>query len=131
MALNLIPAQSFFDRHFGISSKDLDKILGRALEKRADYADLYFEYRANEAIGLEEGMVKNASRSVANGVGVRVLAESKTAECPQRAAGAVPPGFTSLQAGEPESRSEKTSSKRLPAGVRPPNTSIRRVVPSS
>lgn len=78
MGQNLVPAESFFDRQFGITSQDLDKILGKALEKKADYADLYFEYRANEAIGLEEGMVKNASRSAANGVGVRVLVGSKT-----------------------------------------------------
>jgi TldD protein len=56
----------------------LDKVLSRALESKADYADLYFEYRSNEAISLEEGMVKNASSSAANGVGVRVLAEAKT-----------------------------------------------------
>jgi TldD protein len=78
MAKDLIRAESFFDKNFGISSQDLDKILGKALEKKADYADLYFEYRSNEAISLEEGMVKNASQSTANGVGVRVLAESKT-----------------------------------------------------
>lgn len=78
MAREVIRAESFFDQHFGITSRDLDKVLGKALEKRADYADLYFEYRVNEAISLEEGMVKNASQSTANGVGVRVLAESKT-----------------------------------------------------
>ena len=78
MARDDIRAESFFDQHFGVTSQDLDKVLGRALEKKADYADLYFEYRVNEAISLEEGMVKNASRSTANGVGVRVLAESKT-----------------------------------------------------
>ena len=78
MARDDIRAESFFDQHFGVTSQDLDKVLGRALEKKADYADLYFEYRVNEAISLEERMVKNASRSTANGVGVRVLAESKT-----------------------------------------------------
>jgi len=78
MAQEVIRAESFFDRHFGISARDLDAVLSKALERRADYADLYFEYRVNEAIGLEEGIVKNSSRSTANGVGVRVLAESKT-----------------------------------------------------
>ncbi len=78
MAQDIIQAESFFDRHFGINSGDLEKVLAKALEKRAEYADLYFEYRVNEAISLEEGMVKNTSRSTANGVGVRVLAESKT-----------------------------------------------------
>ena len=78
MAQEVIPAESFFDRRFGISSRDLDKVLAKALDKRADYADLYFEYQVNDAISLEEGMVKNASQSTANGVGVRVLAEAKT-----------------------------------------------------
>ena len=49
-----------------------------AFGKKADYADLYFEYRQNEGVSLEEGMVKNCSQSTANGVGVRVLAEAKT-----------------------------------------------------
>jgi TldD protein len=57
---------------------DLDKVLADALERKAEYADLYFEYRVNESISLEEGIVKNASRSTANGVGVRVLSEAKT-----------------------------------------------------
>lgn len=78
MAKDIVPAESFFDQNFGITSRDLDKVLAKALEKKADYADLYFEYRVNEAVSLEEGMVKNSSHSTANGVGVRVLAEAKT-----------------------------------------------------
>ena len=78
MAQDVVRAESFFDRHFGITSRDLEKVLGKALEKKADYADLYFEYRINESVSLEEGMVKNTSQSTANGVGIRVLAESKT-----------------------------------------------------
>jgi TldD protein len=73
-----LPAQSFFDENFGIRGGDLDKVLAAALGKKADYADLFFEYKRNEAIGLEEGLVKNCSQSSANGVGVRVLAETKT-----------------------------------------------------
>jgi TldD protein len=78
MGQEIIPAESFFDRNFGISSGQLEKILTTALGKKADYADLYFEYRKNEGISLEEGLVKNCSQSTANGVGVRVLAETKT-----------------------------------------------------
>jgi TldD protein len=78
MANEIIPAESFFDRRFGIRSRDLDRVLTQALDKKADYADLYFEYRTHEAISLEEELVKNASHSVANGVGVRVLAEART-----------------------------------------------------
>jgi TldD protein len=74
----LAEPQAFLDRRFGITARDLDKVLARALERRADYADLYFEYRINQTLNLEEGMVKSASRSSANGVGVRVLAETRT-----------------------------------------------------
>ena len=68
----------FSDENFGIRSGDLEKVLDAALGKKADYADLYFEYRKNEGVSLEEGLVKNCSQSTANGVGVRVLAEAKT-----------------------------------------------------
>ena len=78
MSQEIVRAQSFFDRNFGIGSRDLEKVLAAAMGKKADYADLYFEYRKNEGVSLEEGLVKNCSQSTANGVGVRVLAESKT-----------------------------------------------------
>src|SRR5262247_3645256 len=78
MAEENLPGESFFNRNFGIGSSDLERILNTALGKKADYVDLYFEYRRNEGISLEEGLVKNCSQSTANGVGVRVLAETKT-----------------------------------------------------
>ena len=77
MATENLPA-TFFDDNFGIRPGDLDRVLDAALGKKADYADLYFEYRRNEGVGLEEGLVKNCSQSAANGVGVRVLVETKT-----------------------------------------------------
>jgi TldD protein len=78
MAQEMAPARDFVDRHFGIGDKELDRVIGTAMGKKADYADLYFEYRKNEGVSLEEGLVKNCSQSTANGVGVRVLAETKT-----------------------------------------------------
>jgi TldD protein len=77
MATTDLPS-TFFDRNFAVRPGDLEKVLDQALGKKADYADLYFEYRRNEGVGLEEGLVKNCSQSTANGVGVRVLAETKT-----------------------------------------------------
>ena len=77
MATTNLPA-TFFDNNFAIRSDDLENVLDAALGKKADYADLYFEYRRNEGVGLEEGLVKNCSQSTANGVGVRVLADTKT-----------------------------------------------------
>jgi TldD protein len=63
---------------FGFTSQQLEKVLGTALEKRADYADLYFETRTAEAVSLEEGLVKKTTRNISQGVGVRVLAGEKT-----------------------------------------------------
>ncbi len=77
MGQDPLPA-AFFSDHFGVGTRDLERVLETALGKKADYADLYFEYRKNEGVSLEEGLVKNCSQSVANGVGVRVLAEAKT-----------------------------------------------------
>jgi TldD protein len=77
MTTTNLPA-TFFNENFAIGSGDLEKVLDAALGKKADYADLYFEYRRNEGVGLEEGLVKNGSQSTANGVGVRVLADTKT-----------------------------------------------------
>ena len=56
----------------------LERILGTALERKADYADLYFEYRSAEGARLEESMVNHTSKSVSHGVGVRVCAEDRT-----------------------------------------------------
>lgn len=69
---------AFFDRRFGVTASDLDRVLGQAVARKADYADLYFEYRTQDQVQLEEGLVKHASVSTANGVGARVLAEART-----------------------------------------------------
>ena len=61
-----------------LTSRHLEQTLNTALEKRADYADLYFEARTNEVVALEEGAVKKTSRCLSQGVGVRVVAEDKT-----------------------------------------------------
>jgi TldD protein len=68
----------FFRDRFGLSSNALEHALGSALARRADYGDLYFEFRTNEAIALEDGLVKKANKSVSQGVGVRVVAAEKT-----------------------------------------------------
>jgi TldD protein len=70
--------EKFFLEKFGLTERILERTLGAALGKRIDYADLYFEYRVNEEVGLEEGIVKKAARNISQGVGVRATAEEKT-----------------------------------------------------
>jgi TldD protein len=78
MANELVKPEKFFLTRFGMNEGALERILGAALERKADYADLYFEYRSAEGLSLEESMVNHTSKSVSHGVGVRVCAEDRT-----------------------------------------------------
>src|SRR6266581_8799273 len=71
------PERLFLD-HYALTSRQLEQVLSTALERRADYADVYFEARTAETVALEEGLVKKTTRSISQGVGVRVLAGEKT-----------------------------------------------------
>ena len=50
-----------------------DRLLRVALSTGADYADLFFEYRAGGGFSFDEGILKAASRGVSMGLGVRAL----------------------------------------------------------
>src|SRR6185295_19013029 len=67
----------FFDKH-NVTVSDLESYLGEALSRGGDYADLYFEYRINYSVILEEQIVKSATKGISLGVGVRVVAGEKT-----------------------------------------------------
>src|SRR2546422_1145384 len=70
--------ERFFLERFGLSERMLEQIVGNAVARRADYADLYFEFRTSQSLSLEEGIVKTASQHIAQGVGVRIVAGDKT-----------------------------------------------------
>src|SRR5499426_3531913 len=67
----------FFDK-YNVTTGDLDSYLSEALSRGGDYADLYFEYRINHSIVLEEQIIKSATKGVNLGVGVRVISGEKT-----------------------------------------------------
>jgi TldD protein len=68
----------FFDDKYGMDTSSLQRVLGKALGKQIDHADLYFQYQVSDSVSLEEGLVKQASKHVSQGVGVRALAGEKT-----------------------------------------------------
>jgi len=70
--------EKFFLEKFGLTERALERTLGAVLGRRVESADIYFEYRVNEEVGLEEGIVKKAGRSVSQGAGVRANAGEKT-----------------------------------------------------
>jgi TldD protein len=71
------PERFFLDR-FGLSEGLLEQIVGGAVARKADYADVYFEFRTVESFSLEDGIVKKANKNVSQGAGVRVVAGDKT-----------------------------------------------------
>jgi len=71
----LLAAESpgYFEREFGITDALCRKVLGTALAKGGDYADLYFEHTIGNWIILEDGKVSRAYSDVALGVGIRTV----------------------------------------------------------
>src|SRR2546425_3251756 len=67
----------FFDK-YNVTTRDLEAYLSEALSRGGDYADLFFEYRINHSIVLEEQIIKSATKGVNIGVGVRVISGEKT-----------------------------------------------------
>ncbi len=78
MANQLIQPDKFFLTRFGLNERAFERVLDTALERRADYADIYFEWRSNESVNLEDSMVNRTAKSVSQGCGVRVCAEERT-----------------------------------------------------
>jgi len=68
----------FFLEQFGLTERHLEGVLGAALARGIDFADIYFEFTITEHLTLEEGAVKKATRNVSQGVGVRAVAGDKT-----------------------------------------------------
>src|SRR5918993_2083590 len=63
---------------FGVTEREAQHALDRLNVRDVDYADLYFESRVSESVSMEEGIVKRASKSISQGVGVRATAGEKT-----------------------------------------------------
>src|SRR3954465_5501972 len=62
----------------GLSSGDLDRVFSQLMGPSIDAADLYFQHSRSESWSLEDGIVKDGSHSIEQGVGVRALAGEKT-----------------------------------------------------
>ena len=65
-------------KSFGLTEGEVLGALGRVKVRDVDYADLYFESCVSESVSMEESLVKRATKSVSQGVGVRATAGEKT-----------------------------------------------------
>jgi TldD protein len=62
----------------GLDAGRIEKVLGAVMAPGVDYADLYFQLSREESWSLEDGIVKDGSHSIEQGVGVRAISGEKT-----------------------------------------------------
>ncbi len=111
---------TLFGSRYGIGTRELERALGTALEGRVDHADLFFEASTQDAVSLEDGIVKSGDRHLIQGVGVRAIAGEKqgyahaddiTVEALQLAAGTA----RAIASGAPRGGSVAVSGPGLPS----------------
>lgn len=71
VANNLLHANELTEQH-------LQQNLGFLMQHQLDYADLYFQSSVHESWVLEDGLVKDGSFNIEQGVGVRAISGEKT-----------------------------------------------------
>jgi TldD protein len=62
----------------GVTVSQLNEILGSVMTREVDYADIYIQHIHEESWSIEEGVVKEASTSLEQGFGLRVVCGDKT-----------------------------------------------------
>ncbi len=62
----------------GLGERQLTSTLGRVMRGGVDYADLYFQVSRQESWNLEDGIIREGSYSLDQGVGVRATSGEKT-----------------------------------------------------
>ena len=62
----------------GMVDEDLNKILDNTLGNAIDSADVYFQLQRHESWVMEDGLVKEGSYNIDQGVGVRAISGEKT-----------------------------------------------------
>ena len=75
---SLALAHELILRPAGLDESRIEQALGTVLGAAVDAADVYFQLSRDESWSLEDGIVKEGSASIEQGVGVRALAGEKT-----------------------------------------------------
>jgi TldD protein len=78
MTQTLALAQSRLWAPAELAAHDLDRVFARLMSPGVDSADLYFQHSRSESWMLEDGIVKEGSHSIEQGVGVRAQSGEKT-----------------------------------------------------
>ncbi len=62
----------------GLDDGQIDSIFGTLLGPGVDFGDLYFQHARRESWSIEDGIVKDGTHSIEQGVGVRAISGEKT-----------------------------------------------------
>jgi TldD protein len=62
----------------GLEPRHLEQVFARLLSPGIDFADLYFQNSRHESWMMEDGIVKEGSHSIEQGVGLRAISGEKT-----------------------------------------------------
>ena len=62
----------------GLVEEDLNRVLDNALGSSIDSADVYFQVQRHESWVMEDGIIKEGSYNIDQGVGVRAISGEKT-----------------------------------------------------
>jgi TldD protein len=73
----LVPEQKLLQPS-GLDDASLSRVFSSLMGPGVDFADLYFEHSRRESWSLEDSIVKDASHSIEQGVGVRAISGEKT-----------------------------------------------------
>ncbi len=63
---------------FGVDEAFCARVMAAAMDRGADYADLYFQHSSGNSVLLEDGIISRASSHVDRGVGIRVVVGDQT-----------------------------------------------------
>jgi len=66
-------AESFFNDRYAVDAGAASELLATAMSRGGEHAELFFEHREGSNITFEQQTVKTASRSISQGVGIRVV----------------------------------------------------------
>ena len=78
MTQTLTLAQTRLLTPAGLGLESLEPAFGRLMGPGVDYGDLYFQHSRRESWVVEDGIVKDGSHAIEQGVGVRAVSGEKT-----------------------------------------------------
>jgi TldD protein len=78
MSNNLALAETRLLAPAALAPHDLERVFARLMAPGVDFADLYFQHSRHETWSMEDGIVKDGTHSIEQGVGVRAVSGEKT-----------------------------------------------------